>query len=291
MNVTNISRVLSWKTFSSLLSITNLFLRWILLLSWMRRHLFQSLPILRQLRSPAASVTIPSLRDIVRSPIFLQSVNWKIPRGPQQLFSTSVTATFSIGHSLPQPSSPSLHRPDPRRCVSLPSSIVTLEELYQTHSVEYISRLQSRDDLLCSQQDLYLNESSFDAALRAAGSAISVSRQIVSGESYFGFLFPPFLLTFCSGKARSGFAMTRPPGHHARRASTGGFCLLNNIAIAVNDIFSQQQRQQQEQKQVQVQEQLVSASSGGQQIDRILIFDWDIHHGTLPTAPSSAFLT
>jgi histone deacetylase 6 len=53
----------------------------------------------------------------------------------------------------------------------------------------------------------------------------------------------------------------------------------------VNDIFSQQQRQKQKQKQ----EQLVSASSGGQQIDRILIFDWDIHHGTLPPHPPLHF--
>lgn len=60
-----------------------------------------------------------------------------------------------------------------------------MEELYHTHSVEYISSLRSQAELLSSQRDLYLNESSFDAALRAAGSAVSVSRQIVSGGLLF----------------------------------------------------------------------------------------------------------
>jgi acetoin utilization deacetylase AcuC-like enzyme len=36
--------------------------------------------------------------------------------------------------------------------------------------------------VLSRQRDLYLNEASFEAALLAAGSAVSVSRQIVSGE-------------------------------------------------------------------------------------------------------------
>jgi acetoin utilization deacetylase AcuC-like enzyme len=35
---------------------------------------------------------------------------------------------------------------------------------------------------------------------------------------------------------RLGFALTRPPGHHAGRDSMGGFCYFNNIAIAVRKL-------------------------------------------------------
>ncbi len=50
-----------------------------------------------------------------------------------------------------------------------------------------------------------------------------------------------------------GFVATRPPGHHALRDRGMGFCLLNNIAIAA-----------------------ASLSSKG---ERVLIIDWDVHHG------------
>lgn len=50
-----------------------------------------------------------------------------------------------------------------------------------------------------------------------------------------------------------GFVVTRPPGHHALRDRAMGFCLLNNIAIAAAALRSQG--------------------------ERVLIFDWDVHHG------------
>ena len=49
------------------------------------------------------------------------------------------------------------------------------------------------------------------------------------------------------------FALVRPPGHHAERTHAMGFCLLNNIAIA--------------------------AEYALQTVDRVLIVDWDVHHG------------
>ena len=57
------------------------------------------------------------------------------------------------------------------------------------------------------------------------------------------------------GEARSGFALTRPPGHHAERARAMGFCLLNNVAVAA---------------------QALRAEAG---LERIAIVDWDVHHG------------
>ena len=50
-----------------------------------------------------------------------------------------------------------------------------------------------------------------------------------------------------------GFVATRPPGHHALRDRAMGFCLLNNVAVAAAS--------------------LVEAG------ERVLIVDWDVHHG------------
>jgi len=58
-----------------------------------------------------------------------------------------------------------------------------------------------------------------------------------------------------SGAAIRSFCAVRPPGHHALRAQAMGFCLFGNIAVAAH---------------------YVRAIHGAQ---RVLIVDWDVHHG------------
>jgi acetoin utilization deacetylase AcuC-like enzyme len=58
-----------------------------------------------------------------------------------------------------------------------------------------------------------------------------------------------------SGNARNGLAVVRPPGHHAIPDEAMGFCLLNNIAVAAR--FAQRHFN----------------------IRRVLIVDYDVHHG------------
>ncbi|XP_073428879.1 histone deacetylase 5 isoform X2 [Dendrobates tinctorius] len=64
-------------------------------------------------------------------------------------------------------------------------------------------------------------------------------------------------LTFkvASGELKNGFAVIRPPGHHAEESVAMGFCFFNSIAIAAK-ILRQKMN-----------------------VGRILIVDWDIHHG------------
>ncbi|MHC4422750.1 MAG: histone deacetylase family protein, partial [Planctomycetota bacterium] len=57
------------------------------------------------------------------------------------------------------------------------------------------------------------------------------------------------------GELRSGFAAVRPPGHHAEAGHAMGFCLFNNVAIAARAL---------------------QAEEG---LERVLILDWDVHHG------------
>ena len=83
--------------------------------------------------------------------------------------------------------------------------------------------------------DTVVSPASFEIALLAAGAAITGLTAAVDGSP--------------------SFALVRPPGHHAEPARAMGFCLFNNVAIAVNRV----------------------REVGG--IDRVAILDWDVHHG------------
>src|SRR5215472_5989861 len=58
-----------------------------------------------------------------------------------------------------------------------------------------------------------------------------------------------------AGKADNAFCAVRPPGHHATASRGMGFCLLNNVALAAR--YAQKKHR----------------------IGRVLIVDWDVHHG------------
>jgi acetoin utilization deacetylase AcuC-like enzyme len=78
--------------------------------------------------------------------------------------------------------------------------------------------------------DTICTETTFEAALLAAGAAIEAARS-------------------------GGFALARPPGHHAEPGRAMGFCLFDSIAIAAR---------------------WAQAELG---VGRVAILDWDVHHG------------
>ena len=57
-----------------------------------------------------------------------------------------------------------------------------------------------------------------------------------------------------SGTVDNGMALVRPPGHHAMRDESCGYCYINNVAIGAK----------------------VALDMG---LERILVIDWDVHHG------------
>ena len=120
----------------------------------------------------------------------------------------------------------------------LEPTLVPDDVLRSVHAPAYLEILQeaSRNGAHIDM-DTYTTPASWQLALHAAGGAIAIASAVWRGE------------------ARRGFALTRPPGHHATIDQGMGFCLLNNIALAA--------------------EYLIRKDG----VQRLAIVDLDLHHG------------
>ena len=90
------------------------------------------------------------------------------------------------------------------------------------HTSSFLRQLE----VVCSggqrfDMDTYTTKSSWDLALQAAGGAVAVSKSVWERE------------------AKRGFALTRPPGHHATPSRAMGFCLINNVAVAAEYLIQE----------------------------------------------------
>ncbi|KAG6411145.1 hypothetical protein SASPL_129219 [Salvia splendens] len=112
------------------------------------------------------------------------------------------------------------------------------EDLDHVHSVENVEAVEITSRVFSSYftPDTYANQYSATAARLAAGLCFDLASAI------------------WSGRAKNGFALVRPPGHHAGVKHAMGFCLHNNAALAVS-----------------------AAKNAGAK--KVLIIDWDVHHG------------
>jgi acetoin utilization deacetylase AcuC-like enzyme len=115
-----------------------------------------------------------------------------------------------------------------------------LEPIARIHDRDYIDRVRAE----CKNRLQYIDTpdsavcpKSYEIALLAVGGLL----QLVDAVA--------------TGKCGNGFAAVRPPGHHAERNRSMGFCLFNNVAIAARHL-------QQKHK-----------------VGKVLILDWDVHHG------------
>ena len=115
-----------------------------------------------------------------------------------------------------------------------------LEWLTTVHAPEYVERVRE--------------------GCRAGTGRLDSADTPVSGESYDVALMAvggvmTAIDAVMDGKVQNAFCTVRPPGHHALRNRAMGFCLFNNIAIAARYVQKKHK------------------------LGRVLIVDWDVHHG------------
>ena len=110
-------------------------------------------------------------------------------------------------------------------------------ELAEAHDSDYVRKIMELSGKSGNlDHETRLTEKSVEAATLAAGLGLELVERVLSN------------------RVSNGFALVRPPGHHATRSQAMGFCVFNNIAVAAK-----------------------RALQLG--IKRILILDWDVHHG------------
>lgn len=125
----------------------------------------------------------------------------------------------------------------------------SITDLELAHGRMHIAALRGltdslRDDIAAGgpahaqiDPDTCINMHSWNAALRAAGAALAATDAVIAGE------------------LANAFCGVRPPGHHACRDESMGFCLFNNVAIAARYALERHG------------------------LKRVAIIDFDVHHG------------
>ena len=115
----------------------------------------------------------------------------------------------------------------------------TDEELCWVHDKSHVKRIADTDGkpYVSLDPDTQTTSQSYQAARLAVGGLLTLVDKIYEGT------------------VENGFALVRPPGHHAERHRAMGFCLFNNIAYGA--LYAQKVRG----------------------AERVLIVDWDLHHG------------
>jgi acetoin utilization deacetylase AcuC-like enzyme len=129
----------------------------------------------------------------------------------------------------------------------IPPSEVRLDRLLLTHTVGCVGQVmrwqsdpdawQDLDSVLEKQKSLYVNNETFGAAILSAAGVAHAAKESWENQKH-------------------SFAIVRPPGHHASRKESSGFCLFNNVAHAIH-----------------------SLREGHPDVGRVAVVDWDVHHG------------
>ncbi|MEK6798926.1 MAG: histone deacetylase [Planctomycetota bacterium] len=126
------------------------------------------------------------------------------------------------------------------RCTPIEATSIDMALIRRNHGEAYLHRLQAAcasgtscidvpDSAICPE--------SFEIARLAAGGVVSAVDAVMRGQ------------------VGNAFCVVRPPGHHAERDSSMGFCLFNNVALAARRLLEDHN------------------------LSRVLILDWDVHHG------------
>jgi acetoin utilization deacetylase AcuC-like enzyme len=115
----------------------------------------------------------------------------------------------------------------------------TIEDMARVHGRDYLAQFKELSDGPGGELGTRapFGTGSFEIAAKSAGLAIRAVEDVLRGE------------------VNNAYALSRPPGHHCMPDEAMGFCLLANIAIAID------------------------AAKVKHGIARIAVVDWDVHHG------------
>lgn len=115
----------------------------------------------------------------------------------------------------------------------------TWEEMARVHPESYLSAFRAASDAGGGELGLRtpFGRGGFEIAALSAGLATAALRAVLTGE------------------VRNAYSLSRPPGHHCLPDWPNGFCLLNNIGIAIRAMQAEGLAR------------------------RIAVVDWDVHHG------------
>ncbi|MDL1971229.1 MAG: histone deacetylase [Candidatus Desulfofervidaceae bacterium] len=112
------------------------------------------------------------------------------------------------------------------------------EEICFIHTSAYVHSIAATAGMeVTLDADTVTSPLSYETACLAVGGSLNLIKAI------------------CQGEINNGFALIRPPGHHAEKDRAMGFCFFNNIAITAAYALAEKWAK------------------------RILIVDWDVHHG------------
>ena len=118
--------------------------------------------------------------------------------------------------------------------------LATDEQLARVHPLEYVRAIRDAapaHGTVHLDPDTAMNPHTLHAALRAAGAAVLATDLVLQS------------------KVKTAFCSVRPPGHHACRARSMGFCIFNNVAVAARHALQ------------------------AHGLERVAIIDFDVHHG------------
>ena len=124
--------------------------------------------------------------------------------------------------------------------VFLPPYVPDLDFLETVHRTDYLRRFREsvqKGEEFFSTKDCSICPATWNVALLAAGGVMAGVDAVMNG------------------RVENVFCAVRPPGHHTGRASTMGFCFINNVAVGAvyaRTVYS---------------------------VERVFILDWDVHHG------------
>ena len=116
----------------------------------------------------------------------------------------------------------------------------TKPQLERVHSPDYVAHIHNiapKAGLVSLDADTAMGPMSLSAALHASGAVILATDLVMAS------------------KVDNAFCCVRPPGHHAGRANSAGFCIFNHVAVGVAHAMAQHK------------------------IKRVAIIDFDVHHG------------